>query len=81
MKRGERIRLMWPPSRVCEIEYLGERRLRVVASEVTRLSPGDTFSCALIVSGELLYLDNLVHGTDRPGAYVCGRRSSVTFLK
>lgn len=78
MKRGERIRLMWPPSRVCEIEYLGERRWRVVASEGTRLSPGDTFSCALIVPGEPLYLDRLVHGDDRPGAYVCGRKSGVS---
>ncbi|MDE7096744.1 MAG: hypothetical protein K2O47_04540, partial [Muribaculaceae bacterium] len=25
VKRGDRVRLMWPPSRVCEIEYLGER--------------------------------------------------------
>ena len=79
MKRGDRIRLMWPPSRVCEIEYIGERKWRVTASEGTRLSPGDTFSCALIVSGEPLYLDNFVHGDDRPGVYVCGRKSGVTY--
>lgn len=78
MQMGERVRLMWPPSRVCEIEYLGERRWRVVDSEGTRLSPGDTFSCALIVSGEPLYLDRLVHGDARPGTYVCGRTSGVT---
>ena len=29
--------------------------------------------------GEPLYLDNLVHGDDRPGVYVCGRKSGVTF--
>ena len=80
MKRGDRIRLMWPPARVCEIEYLGELEWRVVASEGTRLSPGDTFSCALIMAGEPLYLDNLVHGDNRPGVYVCGRKSGVTFL-
>ena len=80
VKRGDRVRLMWQPSRVCVIEYLGDRKWRVVASEKTRLSPGDTFSCALIVSGEPLYLDNLVHGTDRPGVYVCGRKSGVTFV-
>lgn len=80
VKTGDRIRLMWPPSRVCEIEYLGDRKWRVVASQGTKLSPGDTFNCALIVSGEPLYLDNLVHGDDRPGVYVCGRKSGVTFL-
>ena len=77
--KGGRIRLMWAPSRVCEIEYLGELKWRVVSSQGTRLSPGDTFSCALIVSGEPLYLDNLMHGDDRPGVYVCGRKSGVTF--
>ena len=77
--KGDRVRLMWPPSRVCEIEYIGERKWRVGSSEGTRLSPGDTFSCAMIVSGEPLYLDNLVHSDDRPGVYVCGRRSGVTF--
>ena len=79
VKRGDRVRLMWPPSRICVIEYLGERKWKVVASEGTRLAPGDTFRCALIVSGEPLYLDNLVHGDDRPGVYVCGRKSGVTF--
>ena len=79
LKRGDHVVLMWPPSRGCDVEYLGERRWRVVASEGTRLSPGDMFSCALIVSGEPLYLDSLVHGDDPPGVYVCGRKSGVTF--
>ncbi len=80
MNIGDRIRLTWPPSRACEIEYLGNRKWRVIASEGTRLAPGDTFSCALIVSGEPLYLDNLVHGDARPGVYVCGRKSGVSIL-
>ena len=81
MKRGARIRLMWAPSRVCDIEYLGEMRWKVVASEGTRLSPGDTFACALIVSGEPLYLDGLRHGNDQPRIYVCGRKSGIDFLR
>ena len=80
VKAGDRICLMWQPSRVCEIEYLGDHEWKVIASEGTRLSPGDSFSCALIVSGEPLSLDNLVHGNDRPGVYVCGRKSGVSFL-
>lgn len=81
VKLGERVKLMWQPSRVCVVEYLGDLRWRVVESVGTRLSPGDTFNCALIVSGEALYLDNLVHGDARPGVYVCGRKSGVTFLR
>ncbi len=81
MKPGERVKLMWQPSRVCIVEYLGDLRWRVVESEGTRLTAGDTFNCALIVAGEALYLDNLVHGDARPGVYVCGRKSGVSFLR
>lgn len=81
MKRGDRIKLMWNPSRVCLIEYLGDMKWKVVESEGTRLAPGDTFGCALIISGEPLYLDNLMHGNARPGTYVCGRKSGVTFQR
>lgn len=78
---GERVRLLWPPGRVCVVEYLGSMRWRVVRSEATRLAPGDTFDCAVIISGEPLYLDNLQHAGQRPGVYVCGRRSGVTFVR
>lgn len=78
---GDRIRLLWPPGRVCVVEYLGSQHWRVVRSEATRLAPGDTFDCAVIISGEPLYLDNLQHLGQRPGVYVCGRRSGVTFVR
>ena len=78
--KGDRVRLMWPPMRICVIEYMGNDRWPVVSSEGTRLEPGDTFYCTLIVSGEPLYLDRLEHGDSRPGTYVCGRRSGVKFV-
>lgn len=79
IRRGERVRLFWPPSRMCLIEYMGGLDWKVVAAEGTRLQPGDTFRCALIVSGEPLYLDNLIHEGSRPGVYVCGSKSGITF--
>lgn len=79
ISRGERVTLFWPPSRMCLIEYLGDLEWKVVEAEGTRLRPGDTFRCALIVSGEPLYLDNLIHEGSRPGVYVCGRKSGITF--
>lgn len=79
VRRGERVRLMWNPGRVCVIEYTGGGSWRVVSSEGTRLNPGDTFRCMLIVAGEPLYLDNLVHEGCKPGVYVCGRRSGVDY--
>lgn len=81
MKPGERIRLLWAPARVCIVEYLGELKWQVIESEGTRLQPGDTFKCALIIEGEPLYLDELIHAGKSPKVYVCGRRTGVTFVK
>lgn len=81
MKKGERIRLMWQPSRVCVIEYLGQWRWRVVESTGTRLLAGDTFSCQVIANGEPLYASNLTHDGTDAGVYVCGRKSGITFVR
>ena len=78
---GERVRLFWNPSRVCDIEYLGNHDWKVVASEATRLKPGDRFRCPLIISGEPLYIDHLIKDETRAGVYVCGSKSGVTFKK
>lgn len=77
---GDRVRLFWAPSRVCDIEFIGGTDWKVVSSEGTRLQPGDRFSCPVIVAGEPLYLDNLIHEGSRPGVYVCGRKTGVRFL-
>lgn len=79
ISQGERVRLFWRPSRMCLVEYTGNLDWKVIETEGTRLQPGDTFRCRLIVSGEPLYLDNLIHGGSRPGVYVCGRKSGITF--
>jgi len=80
---GERLRLTWQPGRVCDVEYLGNLSFRVIASENTRIQPGDTFQCSLIVEGEPLYLDNLRKGdgssSSKPVAYVCGKKTGVNF--
>lgn len=76
---GDRIRLIWQPERVCDIEYLGNLTFKVVTSENTRLQAGDTFQCSLIVEGEPLYLDHLIQNQKQPTAYVCGKKSGVMF--
>ena len=76
---GERLRLTWQPDRVCDVEYLGNLSFRVIASENTRIQPGDTFQCSLIVEGEPLYLDNLKQGEMPAIAYVCGKKTGVRF--
>lgn len=81
VRLGDKIKLMWRPARVCIIRYLGNNKWIVDSSEGTRLSAGDTFSCPMIVCGEPLYLNDLVHEGSRPGLYVCGRTNGVTFCR
>lgn len=76
---GEHLRLTWQPDRVCDIEYLGDLLFRVIASENTRLKPGNTFECSIIIEGEPLYLDHLKQGTQQAISYVCGKKSGVFF--
>lgn len=79
LRPGARVRLFWPPARVCEIEYRGATAWEVLYSEGTRLKAGDSFRCPLIVSGEPLYLDHLAKEGSRGGVYVCGRKSGISF--
>ena len=76
---GDRIRLTWQPGRVCDVEYRGSNAFVVMASQNTRLKPGDTFKCALIIEAEPLYIDHLVTGDSAPTAYVCGKKSGVCY--
>ncbi len=76
---GDRLRLTWRPDRVCDVEYLGDLQFRVVASENTRLRVDDTFECSLVIEGEPLYIDRLLQGQAPATAYVCGKKSGVTF--
>lgn len=76
---GEHLRLTWQPDRVCDIEYLGNLQFRVTASENTRLKPGNTFECSIIIEGEPLYLDHLRQGAMPAIAYVCGKKTGVWY--
>lgn len=79
LEPGDTVRLFWHPDRRCEAEYTGNLTFKVKSAENTRIQPGDTFECALIIAGEPLYIDNLTMGGRMPVAYVCGRKSGVRF--
>lgn len=77
--QGDRLRITWLPDRTLDVIYLGDLEFSVFHSENTRLKEGNIFSCSLIIEGEPLYLDNLCQNGLPPTAYVCGKRSGVTF--
>lgn len=75
--RGKEVTLRWLPDRRCRVRYLGDYRFEVVEAENTKLAVGDTFRCMLMVEGEPLYLDALVHQGQPPVTYVAGRKDGV----
>lgn len=71
--------LRWEPGRKVLVRHLGNAQFVVERVEMSKLQVGDTFTCHLVIAGEPLYLDNLVHGDMAPRRYVCGRHGGVTF--
>lgn len=86
LKRGDRIRLTWQPGRLCDVEYLGDAMFRILSVEATKLKPGQTFTCHIIVAGEPLFLENLSSAnpdslpSTGTSTYVCGSRHGIHFL-
>ncbi|MDO4930744.1 MAG: hypothetical protein Q4E59_06395 [Bacteroidales bacterium] len=77
LSRGSRITLRWLPDRRCRVRHLGDGRFEVEEAENTKLSVGDTFRCLLMVEGEPLYLDALVHLGQPPVTYIAGRKDGI----
>ena len=79
LPEGLRIHITWQPDRDCTIRYLGKSRFVVEDIVNSKLSVGDTFECVLLIDGEPLYLNNLVHDGNPPVAYQIGSNSGIRF--
>lgn len=78
LRVGSRIRIAWNPGRVCVLEYLGLETFRVIESENSKLSPGNTFHATLFVEGHPLMIDYLVQETSAEALYVAGSNGGLT---
>lgn len=74
---GAVVRLVWNPDRMVMAVYQGHDQFKVLQSENSKLSVGDTFCCGQFVSGEPLYLNRLIHEGGAPMNYVCGKEDGV----
>jgi hypothetical protein len=74
-----RVMLTWQPGRMCIIRHLGNGLFVVEEAERTRLKPGNTFHCGLIIEGEQLYVNDLVQDNNSARTYCCGLRNGVHF--
>ena len=75
-----RLHVTWAPSRIIIIRHLGKGSFVVEYSQNSKLMPGNTFSCELMIEGEPLYLDNLVQAGRKPTGYVCGKRNGIHYI-
>lgn len=79
LKVNDRVQLTWQPGRVCVIRYLGNEQFVVESSERTRLQPGNTFYCGVIIEGEPMFARDLVIDGRSPVGYECGKRGGVHY--
>ena len=82
LKVGDRLRIGWPPDRICVIRYLGENRFIAEETENSTMQPGDTFSCIQFQKGRQLHLDHFQKaGSSEKLRYVVGINTGLTVLE
>ena len=79
---GVRIRIGWPPDRLCIIRYLGSNRYIAEETHNSTMQPGDTFSCLQFQKGRQLQMDNFCKdGSSEMQRYVVGINTGLTTLE
>ena len=79
---GDKLRIGWPPDRICTISYLGDNNFVAVETVNSTMQPGDTFSCIQIQMGRPLHLDNFRKaGSSEKLRYVVGINTGLTLLE
>lgn len=58
---GQKLMLRWNPGREITAEYLGNNTFRILNSQGSKLSVGDTFQAAFFAIGHAALLANVIH--------------------
>lgn len=78
---GSQLRITWLPNRECVEEHQGNGNFVVKSARNTKLAEGDTFTCHLMIQGEPLFLDHVVHKGLASLGFVAGKRDGVTISR
>ena len=79
---GDRLRIGWPPDRVCIIRYLGDNNFIAEETLNSTMQQGDTFSCIQIQKGRPLHLDTFRKaGSPEKLRYVVGINTGLTLVE
>ena len=79
LNKGAVIELKWSPGRCVRIIYEGHDMFRVIESQNSKLSAGDTFLCYQFIQQQPLYLRCLVHNNSAPTGYICGKEGGIHY--
>ena len=79
---GARIRIGWPPDRLCVVRYLGDNRYIAEETLNSSMEPGDTFTCLQFKKGRQLHMDNFCKaGSLEMQRYIVGINTGLTTLE
>ena len=79
---GDKLRIGWPPDRICIIRYLGNHNFIAEDTSNSTMQPGDTFSCIQIQKGRPLHLDSFRKaGSSEKLRYIAGINTGLTLLE
>ena len=79
LNKGVMIELKWSPGRCVRIIYEGHDMFRVIESQNSKLTAGDTFLCYQFIQQQPLYLRCLVHNNSAPTGYICGKEGGIHY--
>ncbi len=77
LKEGDYLLLEWGSGKGCEIECIGSRRFRVVASSNIKLQPGDEFTLHTLCIGHPVFVSDIERGEERIPAYVGAKKGGL----
>lgn len=79
---GARIKIEWPPDRVCIIRYLGQNRFIAEETKNSTMKPNDTFLCTQFYKGRELHLNEFCrNNTGEKFCYIIGKKTGIIRLE
>ena len=81
LKTGAAVTIGWNPNRLVCLKYLGESEFEVVASENSKLLPGDRFQLSHLILGYPLYISSILRDGIETPSFVAARSDGLNLLK
>ncbi len=78
---GNVVIIKWEPNRICHLKHLGESKFKVISSENSKLSIGDTFYCRVFYKNQPCFLEEFTHENEQPCDFVVGNRGGLTCIE